>query len=153
MNDTWQAPTAQVDTSHASSARLYDTYQGGKSGYGVDRDVAAEVAALLGDTRRIAASARGFHNRAVHVAAADLGIGQFLDVGAGVPNEPYTHQIAQQVSPSAAVVYVDNDVVVLRQSEALLRGRPEGRTDYVQADLRDPGPVFAAARETLDFDR
>ncbi|WP_030905474.1 SAM-dependent methyltransferase [Streptomyces sp. NRRL F-5126] len=153
MDESWCSPRQQVDTSHASSARLYDTYQGGKSGYGVDRDVAGEVAALLGDTKRIATSARAFHTRAVRAAAGELGVDQFLDVGAGVPNEPHTHQVAQAVHPGAAVVYVDNDLVVLRQSEALLSSGTAGRTDYIQADLRSPDAILKEARRTLDLTR
>lgn len=36
------------------------------------------------------------------------------------------------------VVYVDKDPIVLSHARALLASRPEGATDYIDADLRDP---------------
>ena len=48
-------------------------------------------------------------------------------------------------------MYADNDPIVLRQAEALLHSTPEGSTTYIQADVREPGKILAAAREALDF--
>jgi hypothetical protein len=42
---------------------------------------------------------------------------QFLDIGVGFPRSPNLHEVAQHIEPSARVVYVDNDPLVL----ALLR--------------------------------
>jgi O-methyltransferase involved in polyketide biosynthesis len=50
-------------------------------------------------------------------------------------------------------VYVDNDPVVLAHARALLTSGPEGRTDYIDADLRDPARILEQAAKTLDFDR
>jgi hypothetical protein len=51
------------------------------------------------------------------------------------------------------VVYADNDPLVLAHARALLTSSPEGRTAYIQADLRDPAAILAApaVREVLDF--
>ena len=38
---------------------------------------------------------------------------QFLDIGTGLPKANNTHEVAQRVAPSARVVYVDNDPLVL----------------------------------------
>ncbi|WP_141968359.1 SAM-dependent methyltransferase [Actinomadura hallensis] len=70
---------------------------------------------------------------------------RFLDVGTGLPTVDNTHEIAQRVAPDARVVYVDNDPLVLAHARALLAGSPEGATDYVDADVRDP-------RRILDVD-
>jgi len=48
-------------------------------------------------------------------------------------------------------VYVDNDALVLAQARALLTSTPEGVTDYIDADMRDPAAVLARAAATLDF--
>jgi hypothetical protein len=48
-------------------------------------------------------------------------------------------------------MYVDNDSVVLRHAAALLVGAPEGVTDYLDADLRDPVTVLDGAARVLDF--
>ncbi|GAA4731905.1 hypothetical protein Prum_069780 [Phytohabitans rumicis] len=70
--------------------------------------------------------------------AGEVGIRQFLDLGTGLPTADNTHQVAQQVAPESRIVYVDNDPLVLVHARALLTSSPEGVTDYVDADVRDP---------------
>ncbi len=72
--------------------------------------------------------------------AASGGIGQFLDLGAGLPAAPAVHQTAQAVLPGARVAYVDWDPMVLVHARALLAA--PGVT-AVAADLRDPAAVLA----------
>ncbi|MCZ9343075.1 SAM-dependent methyltransferase, partial [Streptomyces sp. TRM76130] len=95
---------------------------------------------------------RRFMHRAVRTAAR-AGIRQFLDIGTGIPTQPNLHQVVQEVAPECRVVYADNDPIVLRHAEALLRGSAEGATDYVHADVRDPEKVLASAGESLDLGR
>ena len=61
--------------------------------------------------------------------------------------------MAQAVAPQARVVYVDNDPLVLVHARALLTSAPEGRTGYIEDDLRDPASILdsAVTREILDF--
>jgi len=40
---------------------------------------------------------------------------------------------------------------VLTHARALLTSTPEGKTDYIQADLRDTESILTAAAQTLDF--
>jgi hypothetical protein len=63
------------------------------------------------------------------------------------------HEVAQAVVPTARVVYVDNDPIVLVHARALLTSSAEGATAYVDADLREPGKILADAelRRTLDL--
>ena len=96
---------------------------------------------------------RGFLRRAVYHLASGAGIRQFLDIGTGLPSADNTHEVAQRVAPETRVVYVDNDPIVLAHANALLTGRAEGITSFVDADARDTEKILAAARETLDFDR
>ncbi|KPI08301.1 protein of unknown function DUF574 [Actinobacteria bacterium OK074] len=142
----------RIDTSKPHSARMYDYYLGGKDNYPVDWEAADKVIALLPETRNIARANREFMHRAARFVA-ERGVDQFLDVGTGIPTAPNLHQVVQEVTPAARVVYADNDPIVLRHAEALLHSTPEGRTAYVHADVRDPGQVLAYAREHLDFDR
>ena len=79
------------------------------------------------------------------------GIRQFLDIGTGLPTAGNVHEVAQAAAPSSRVVYVDYDPVVSTHARALLTSHPEGKTDYVQADLRDTATVLAEAARTLDF--
>ncbi len=48
-------------------------------------------------------------------------------------------------------MYVDNDPIVLAHARALLTSRPEGRTAFISADLRDTEKVLNEAAGTLDF--
>lgn len=50
---------------------------------------------------------------------ANQGIRQFIDLGAGMPTSPSTHETAQAVAPDTRVAYVDNDPVVLSHLNAL----------------------------------
>jgi hypothetical protein len=59
------------------------------------------------------------------------------------------------VAPESRVVYVDNDLIVLAHARALLASTPQGRTVYIDADLRDPEKILAspAVTGTLDLSR
>jgi O-methyltransferase involved in polyketide biosynthesis len=61
--------------------------------------------------------------------------------------------VAQAVAPEARIVYVDNDPLVLTHARALLTSSPEGVTDYLQADLRNPAKILESAAATLDLSR
>ncbi|MEU1128115.1 SAM-dependent methyltransferase [Streptomyces sp. NPDC005899] len=146
---TTGTPQPPIDTSRPQSARVYDALLGGKDNYPVDQAVAEQ----LPDEARVGAvQNRAFMNRATAWLAGE-GVDQFLDIGTGIPTAPNLHQIAQEINPSSRVVYCDNDPIVLRHAEALLVSRPEGATDYVPADVREPGTIIEAARRVLDFDR
>lgn len=82
-----------------------------------------------------------------------LGIRQFLDIGTGLPTADNTHEVAQRVAPDSRIVYVDNDPLVLTHARALLTSTPEGRTDYLDEDLRNIDAVLEHAAKTLDFSR
>ncbi|MFF8942944.1 SAM-dependent methyltransferase [Streptomyces sp. NPDC014864] len=142
----------RVDTGRPHPARVYDWWLGGKDNYPVDEELARRILAADGTVVRGARANRRFMHRAVR-AVARSGTRQFLDVGTGIPTEPNLHQVAQGEAPGARVVYADNDPIVLRHAEALLHGSPQGSTDYVHADVRDPDTILRLAGRTLDFDR
>ncbi|MFH9712817.1 SAM-dependent methyltransferase [Streptomyces luteogriseus] len=143
----------RIDSSKAHPARVYDVFLGGKDHYPADRDAAA--AGLAANPRGYldVRHNRDFLRRAVTTLVEQEGIRQFLDIGTGLPTAENVHQIAQRITPESRVVYVDNDPVVLAHARALLTSGPEGRTDYIDADLRDPARILEQAADTLDFDR
>ncbi|GGU12120.1 SAM-dependent methyltransferase [Streptomyces coeruleorubidus] len=143
----------RIDSSKAHPARVYDVFLGGKDHYPADRDAAA--AALAANPRGYldVRHNRDFLRRAVTTLVEQDGIRQFLDIGTGLPTAENVHQIAQRIAPDSRVVYVDNDPVVLAHARALLTSGPEGRTDYIDADLRDPARILEQAAKTLDFDQ
>ncbi|ANP50817.1 SAM-dependent methyltransferase [Streptomyces griseochromogenes] len=144
----------EIDTTRPHPARVYDWFLGGKDNYPVDERLGRQIAAIVDQgAPRAARANRAFMRRATRALAEESGIRQFLDIGTGIPTEPNLHQIAQSVAPDARVVYVDNDPIVLAHAGALLRGTPEGVTEYVQADARDPHTILEQAARVLDFDR
>ncbi len=144
---------AKIDTTVPHSARIWNYWLGGKDNYAVDRAAGDQFLQGFPDIAVIARATRNFQTRAVRYLAGPAGIRQFLDIGTGLPTFGSTHEVAQEVAPEARIVYVDNDPVVLAHAHALLVGTPEGVTDYVDADLRDPEKIVAAAAGTLDFTR
>ncbi|MEV5872821.1 SAM-dependent methyltransferase [Streptomyces sp. NPDC052101] len=141
-----------IDTSRPHPARVYDWWLGGKDNYPVDEELARKILAADGTAVRGARANRRFMHRAVRTAA-EAGVRQFLDIGTGIPTEPNLHQVAQQVAAESKVVYADNDPIVLRHAEALLRSSAEGSTDYIHADVRDPGAILRQAGQSLDLAR
>jgi hypothetical protein len=103
------------------------------------------------DASLVAQQNRAFLRRAVKFLAAEAGIRQFLDIGSGLPTMDNVHEAAQRVHPSARVVYVDNDAIVLAHARALLRTAGQGRCAYVDADLRDTETIITQAAQALDF--
>ena len=148
-----EAPVPQVDVSRPHPARMYDYYLGGKNHYAADREVADKVLAGAPSARTGPRENRAFLGRAVRFLTAEAGIRQFLDIGTGLPTTDNVHEVAQRIAPSSRVVYVDNDPLVLAHARALLTSSPEGRTAYIQADLRDPAAILSdpATRQVLDF--
>ncbi|MGX1507516.1 UNVERIFIED_CONTAM: hypothetical protein RKD43_006141 [Streptomyces graminofaciens] len=144
---------ARIDTSRPHPARVYDWFLGGKDNYPVDEELGRQIMGVDGTARHIARTNRWFMQRVTRWLAGEAGIRQFLDIGTGIPTEPNLHQVAQGIAPDARIVYTDNDPIVLIHAEALLRSSREGITDYVQADVREPGRILDQARKNLDLTR
>ncbi|MGW7046290.1 SAM-dependent methyltransferase [Streptomyces avermitilis] len=141
-----------IDTGNPHPARMYDWFLGGKDNYPVDEEMGRQLLALDPRVPVMAKVNRAFMHRATRWLAMN-GVRQFLDIGTGIPTEPNLHQIAQQVAPDSRVVYCDNDPIVLAHAAALLRSTPEGVTEYVQADVRDPETIVEQAGKVLDFSK
>jgi hypothetical protein len=142
---------ARVDTSVPVSARIWNYWMGGDDYYPVDKEAGDAYAQLSPGVFDLARSSRNYLIRAVRYLAGERGVRQFLDIGSGLPSHDPTHEVAQRVAPDSRVVYVDNDPLVLAHARALLAGNPSGGTDYIEADLYDPGMLVSIARTKLDF--
>jgi SAM-dependent methyltransferase len=134
-------------------ARIYDALLGGKDNYEADREAARALAAAVPGVAKAAQENRAFLGRAVRFLAGQHQIGQFLDIGTGLPTGDHVHQVARRVKPNVQVVYADNDSVVVAHARALLADQP-GVT-AVTGDVRYPRDLLAspAVREALDFSR
>ena len=142
---------AEIDTSVAHPARVYDYWLGGKDNFTADRDAGDGVLAATPGLRERVRANRAFLVRAVRYLAAEAGIRQFLDIGTGIPSANNTHEVAQQTAPGSRIVYVDNDPIVLTHARALLAGGPMGSIQYIDGDVRDVASITRAAARTLDF--
>jgi O-methyltransferase involved in polyketide biosynthesis len=146
-------PAPGIDTRVPHSARIWNYWLGGKDNYAVDRAAGDQFLQIFPDIAVVARASRAFMGRAVRYLADEAGVRQFMDIGTGLPVAGSTHEIAQQAAPESRIVYVDNDPVVLAHAQALLVSAPEGATDYVDADMREPEQILQAAAKTLDFSR
>jgi S-adenosyl methyltransferase len=145
-----QTEPPEIDASVPNSARIWNYWLGGKDHYPVDRRAGDAYRAIYPEIVDVARASRQFLARAVRYLAGEAQVRQFLDIGTGLPTFNNTHDVAQRVAPDTRVVYVDNDPVVLAHARALLTST-RAVTAYVDADLRDPDTILAAAARTLDF--
>jgi hypothetical protein len=112
------------------AGRIYDALLGGKDNFAEDREAAARLIAAIPDIAAGARANREFPGRAVRFLAAEAGVRQFLDIGAGLPTMGNSHAVTREAAPDARVAYVDIDPVVICHAEGLLGKIPE---------MRDPG--------------
>jgi hypothetical protein len=139
------------DTSVPHIARVYDYWLGGKDNFAADRELGEQTLRAYPNLVFSVRANRAFLSRTVRFLAGEAGIRQFLDIGTGIPTANNTHEVAQRIAPDSRIVYVDNDPIVLSHARALLKSSPQGACAYLDADLRDPDAILAAAAKTLDF--
>jgi len=140
------------DTGVANAARMWNYWIGGKDNFRVDREAGEQVLEAMPALPVVAQMLRRF----LITSVGDLslaGVRQFLDIGTGLPTADNTHDVAQRAAPASRIVYVDHDPVVISHARALLTSSATGKTDYIQADLRDWPTISAGAQQTLDFSR
>jgi O-methyltransferase involved in polyketide biosynthesis len=138
-----------IDVSRPSVARVYDFWLGGKDNFAADREMGSRMAELNPSLPRLVRDNRRFLCAAAARAAAG-GVGQFLDLGAGLPTRPAVHEAAREVIPGARVCYVDNDPAAALHAAALLADG-DGLV-AVQADLTDPEAVLTRPEVRAVFD-
>jgi hypothetical protein len=124
-----------MDISRPSPARMYDCYLGGTANFQADRDAVDRIIELVPEIRDAAWANRGFLQRAVRWMA-ERGIRQFIDLGAGLPTQRATHEVARDVIPDARVLYTDNDPGVVAHGYQILAEVPG--TAVIEADFRKP---------------
>jgi hypothetical protein len=151
----WIPP--DVDLATPSVARVYDYYLGGAHNFEVDRAFAEKVLKGFPEARDFARHNRAFLQRAVRTAVTELGVRQFLDLGAGIPTAGPTHETARKVDPTARTLYVDNEPVAVSHTELILERDhvPATEVAMLHADLRKVRDVLGSpqAQAVLDLDQ
>ncbi|MGW4247394.1 SAM-dependent methyltransferase [Nocardia sp. NPDC004722] len=138
-----------VDPFRPNPARVYNYMLGGKDNYDADREYGDRMLEVAPDTKITAWHSRRFLLASVRWAA-EQGIRQFVDIGAGIPIAPNVHEVAQEINPTAIVASIDFDPVVHAHSNALLTGA-SGVTPIL-ADIREPDTVLELARKEAGID-
>lgn len=149
MSEAGMVPPG-VDVSRPNPARMYDCYLGGTANFQADRDAVDRILELVPEIRDAAWANRGFLQRAVRWMA-QRGIRQFIDLGAGLPTQRCTHEVAREVVPEARVLYSDYDPGVIAHGHKILAGVPGAA--IIEADFRQPGELLghAETRRLIDF--
>lgn len=150
MAEDEQAPP-NVDISRPNMARMYDYALGGKDNFASDREAVQNLFKLAPENAYVPRANRRFLGKAV-AFAAEQGIRQFLDLGAGLPSQGSTHEVARPLQPGAHVVYVDCDPVVLTHARAMLAGNNSGLA-VIGEDIRHPGRILEhpKTQRLIDF--
>ena len=145
----YHEPVHDFDPHTPSIARVYDYFLGGKDSFAADREVAERQIAISPLIPVIALENRRFLARAV-TWVANQGVGQFIDLGCGLPTVPNTHESARVAVPDARGAYVDNDPVVLSHLDALVAKGNPGVT-VVAGDVREVTAIFDGVRADIDL--
>ncbi|EGE39573.1 SAM-dependent methyltransferase [Streptomyces sp. SID4928] len=126
----------------AHPARVHNYWLGGFTHYLVDR---AAGDAALETVPSIALTTLASHTFAHRVARhlTDLGVRQFLNLGVGLPVQPYLHETVQAGASNTSTLYIDIDPIALAYGDALLTG---ARSDCLEADVRTPGALLTTVR-------
>jgi S-adenosyl methyltransferase len=129
-----------------------NTYYPGKDNFPADRQAAELALSVVPFGREVARANRQFMVRAVQLMARG-GIGQFIDLGTGLPTKPNVHEVAREVRPDARVLYVDNDPMVCAHARALLA--TNDGVAAIRGDIRAPQAVLndPVTRALIDFTR
>ncbi|MGW4123008.1 SAM-dependent methyltransferase [Nocardia sp. NPDC004711] len=117
-----------------SSARVYDFLFGGKDNYQADRALAELLLEQCPSLRVTLGQGRRFVRDAV-ARLAGAGVRQFVDLGTGIPRQPYLHTEVFDRAPEARVVYADCDLMVAAHAHALMVVPPA--VGFVQVDITD----------------
>ena len=137
------------DPDTPSVARVWDYWLGGNNNFPADRELAEKMLEINPLAAQMAQENRQFLGRAVSYVAGQ-GVRQFIDIGAGLPTAPSTHDSVQRADPGAKVAYVDNDPIVIAYARVLL-AMTQGVV-VVHGDMRDPAAILADTQLTSVID-
>jgi SAM-dependent methyltransferase len=142
-----------TETGAPHSARIWNYWLGGTDNNAADRAAGDAWLAVNPEVVEVVRESRAFLGRAGRFLAADAGVRQFLDIGAGLPAVENTHQIVTRLAPDATVVCVDHEPAVVAHAERLLADEPATTTRFVDADILDPAGLLRSVAEHIDLRR
>lgn len=107
--DSWN-PDHDLGLDRPHLARVCDHLLDGLHGFALDREAAADLLAAVPEAVEVARATRYFTAWAIRQALG-RGVGQFLDLGCGLPLT-CCHRILYASDPRAVAVLIDRDMVV-----------------------------------------
>ena len=134
---------------------MWNYLLGGQDNFAANREIGELILKMFPGIAQIARVQRRFLASGVRYLAGEAGIGQFLDIGTGLPTASNTHQVAQQIAPQSRIVYVDNDRCKSGCTHALWAGqasptgsdvRHAGLAPLCPHDLKHSGVAFLEGR-------
>jgi hypothetical protein len=134
----------ELDLYRPHPARLHDHFSGGHVNFTADREFAGRLVRAFPDIGFAVREQRFFLERAVRYLAFARGFGQFLVLGAGIPQSPDVREVARGADPRARVVYVEADPVACTIWQAVVAGDPGGSITVLTGDLAEPEPLLEA---------
>ncbi|MEV4347572.1 SAM-dependent methyltransferase [Actinoplanes sp. NPDC049596] len=142
----------EVDMQRPAVSRMYNYFLGGQHNFAADREAAAAALTAMPELPAIVRLNRLFLRRAI-TRADRAGIGQFLDLGCGIPSAGDGREVVRELDPGARVVGVDVDASAFLHGCCVTGDDPYA--GMVLADLTDAGSVLGApvVRDLIDFDR
>jgi O-methyltransferase involved in polyketide biosynthesis len=149
-SDAARSESGFADHQRPVVARVHDFIVGGSDHRPVDREFAHELIATVPGIDDVIRELLVFRPRVV-AHLADLGVDQYLDLGAGLPTVHPTHEVAALGGRTPRVVYLDSDPEVVEPARELLCASPEVRV--LAGDVGEPGAWLAAVAEHLDLSR
>jgi hypothetical protein len=135
-----------LDTSVPNLARAYDYLLGGGANFAADRALAQRVKELYPAAGELLSLSRTYQAASLRRLAHD-GVGQYVDVGSGLPTRPSTHGAVRDIVPGARVAYVDRDPEVAQHIASLV---PPGVRAF-EGDLAEPEGLLDALGGFVDF--
>lgn len=135
-----------LDTSAPNLARAYDYLLGGGASFAADKALAERLRQLYPAAGDLLSLSRAYQAASLAAVARD-GVGQYVDVGSGLPTRPATHTVVRTAVPGARVAYVDHDPAVLQHITSLV---PPGVRAF-EGDLAEPEALLEALGSFVDF--
>lgn len=128
-----------------TTAGIRDYWLGGSHHTAADHEVAERILVGAPYLPYMVRVYRALLGRVVRYLV-EMGVGQFLDLGSGLPTAGNVHDVAQAIDPGCRVVYVDIDPNIVAAGRTMLGGNDSAAV--VCVDLRQPEQVLDAAQRT-----
>ncbi|MFF2227006.1 SAM-dependent methyltransferase [Streptomyces globisporus] len=143
-NQTAGADPLGQDRAH--TARVHNYLLKGCSHYIVDQTCGDDVRAAFPGISQVALTGHSYADRVTRYLTGQ-GVRQFVEVGVGLPVQPYLHETAQATASGTSVLYIDTDWLSLEYGDALLTDSQGVASGWAEADVTDPEALLTTVEQ------